>query len=133
MSNDTNTNINAAPGSPVAWFEIGTDDPEVARTFYGQLFGWTYAIEGPYSIITTGTGHPLQGGIQDTGVTLPDGTPRTYAIPCVQVTDVGAACGRVAELGGKVVVGPTTTPAGLVYAHVHDPAGNHLGVFAPPA
>src|SRR6266508_284694 len=102
MSNDTNTQNPA--GAPVAWFEFGTDDPEAARSFFGQLFGWTFAVEGPYSIITTGPDHPLQGGIQDTAFPLPDGTPRTYAVPCVQVADVAASCADVERLGGKVMV-----------------------------
>jgi predicted enzyme related to lactoylglutathione lyase len=118
--------------NPIGWFEIGTDDADGARRFYGQAFGWTFDIQGPYSIITTGAGHVLQGGIQDTSVQLPDGTPGSYAVPCVQVNDVAIACRNVEELGGKVLVPATTVPTGLVYAHVADPAGNHLGLFCPP-
>jgi len=121
------------PGAPVTWFEIGSDDPEAARKFYGELFGWSFAVEGPYSVITTGPDHPLQGGVQDTSVPLPDGTPRSYAVVCVQVDDVAATCARVEELGGKVMVPATTTPPGLVYGHVADPAGTHLGVYSPPS
>jgi predicted enzyme related to lactoylglutathione lyase len=131
MSTETNTQTPA--GAPVAWFEIGTEDPETARSFYGDMFGWTFAVEGPYSMITTGPDHPLQGGIQDTAVPLPDGTPRTYAVPYVEVPDVAAACGRVEDLGGKVMVPATTQPTGLVYAHVTDPFGNHIGLFRLPA
>ena len=81
----------------------------------------------------TGEGHPVQGGIQDTAFPLPDGTPRTYAVPCVQVADVAASCADVERLGGKVMVPASTIPTGLVYAHVTDPAGNHFGLFSPPA
>jgi predicted enzyme related to lactoylglutathione lyase len=125
----TNTKSN----NPVTWFEVGTDDPAGARAFYGEAFGWTFDIEGPYSIITTGEGHPIQGGIQDTSVELPVGTPRFYAVPYVQVNDVAVACRNVDERGGKVMVPATTIPTGLVYAHVTDPAGNHFGLFCPPA
>lgn len=121
-----------AGSAPVAWFEIGTDDPAGARSFYGDLFGWTFTTEGPYSVITTGPGHPLQGGIQDTTAPLPPATPRTYAVACVQVDDVAATCTRAEELGGKVVVPATTVPTGLIYAHVTDPKGNHIGLFSPP-
>src|SRR5699024_7534719 len=95
--------------------------------------GWTFVEQGPYSIITTGSDHPLQGGIQDTSVELPPGQPSTYAIPCVQVDDVAATCEKVTELGGGVAVPATTIPTGLVYAFATDPAGNRLGLFAPPA
>ena len=129
----TNTKTTQQAGAPVGWFEIGTSDPEAARRFYAEAFGWTYEIQGPYSVITTGPGHPLQGGIQDTREGLPEGTPSTYAIPSVLVADTAAACAKVESLGGKVLVPATTLPMGLTYAHVADPDGNHLGLFTPPA
>ena len=125
---------NTTTGNPIGWFEIGTGDPEAARRFYAAAFGWRFELMEGYSIITTGDGHPLQGGIQDTTrPELPEGTPVTYAVPCVLVPDTAAACARVEELGGKVLVPATPTPMGLVYAHVADPDGNHLGLFTPPA
>jgi hypothetical protein len=121
-------------GSPIGWFEIGTPDPDAARAFYGGLFGWTFEPAGPaYSIATTGDGHPLQGGIQDTTADLPEGQPPTYAVPCVLVADVAAACERAAALGGKVVVPATPTEVGVVYGMVSDPTGAIIGVFSPPA
>jgi uncharacterized protein len=131
MANETSNP--GRPGAPVTWFEIGSDDPAGARHFYGELFGWSFAVDGPYSIITTDPDHTLQGGVQDTSGALPDGTPRSYAIPCVEVDDVAATCDRVVELGGKVMVPATAIPAGLVYAHVADPSGAHIGVYSPPS
>jgi predicted enzyme related to lactoylglutathione lyase len=131
MSTDTTKDTNDV--APVAWFEIGTEDPEAARSFYGELFGWTFNVNGPYSEIGYGPGRPPQGGIQDTSAPLPDGTPRTYAVPYVQVVDVTATCAEIEERGGKVMVPATTVPTGLVYAHVTDPFGNHFGLFSPPA
>jgi hypothetical protein len=32
-----------------------------------------------------------------------------------------------------VVVAPKTDESGLTFAHLLDPAGNHFGVFTPPA
>lgn len=121
-------------GNPVGWFEIGTADPDSARRFYAAAFGWRFDLMDGYSIITTGDGHPLQGGIQDTtSAELPEGTPLRYAVPYVLVSDTAAACERVESLGGKVLVPATPTPMGLVYAHVADPDGNHFGLFTPPA
>lgn len=128
MSTETNDTDTSAP---VGWFEIATDDPEAARQFYAAAFGWTFDVQGPYSIITTGPDQ-LQGGIQDTSIPLPAGTPTAYAIPCVQVSDVAASCATVESLGGKVTVVPTEIPSGLVFAHIADPAGNHIGLFSPP-
>jgi predicted enzyme related to lactoylglutathione lyase len=131
MANETSNP--GRPGAPVTWFEIGSDDPAGARDFYGELFGWSFAVEGPYSVITTGPDHRLQGGVQDTSAPLPDGTPRSYAIPCVEVDDVAATCDRVVQLGGKVIVPATAIPTGLAYAHVADPAGTHIGIYSPPS
>jgi predicted enzyme related to lactoylglutathione lyase len=128
----TDTNAPAPAGAPIGWFEVGTDDPATARAFYGDVFGWTFEEDGPYSFITTGPDHPLRGGIQDTTGPLPAGTPSTYAVPYVQVTDVAAMVRRVEERGGKQQVAPTSTPNGLVYALVLDPAGSMIGVFSPP-
>ena len=129
----TNTDTTTTdPSGAVTWFEVGTPDPDAARRFYGELFGWTFEQQGPYSIVTTGPGHQLMGGIQDTRET-PPGTPATYAVPCVQVPDVAATCRLVEELGGKVLVPATSTPAGIVYAHVVDPTGGLIGLWTPPA
>ena len=67
------------------------------------------------------------GGIFDTGGEFPD-----HAIFMVVVPDVAAVCAQVERLGGKVLVPPTTSKDGLVFADLHDPAGNHFGVFTPP-
>lgn len=133
MSDTTSTASTTSAGNPVGWFEVGTDDPGTARAFYGRLFGWAFEEQGPYSIITTGPGHALQGGIQDTTAPLPSGQPRTYAIPCVEVGDVEATVRRAEDLGGKAQVPTTTPPSGPVYAMVADPAGNLIGVFSWPA
>jgi predicted enzyme related to lactoylglutathione lyase len=55
-----------------------------------------------------------------------------HAIFMVVVQDVAAVCAQVERLGGKVLVPPTTSKDGLVFADLHDPAGNHFGVFTPP-
>lgn len=130
---DTTAPETPTPAGSIGWFEVGTDDAATARRFYGDVFGWTFAAEGPaYSIVTTGAGHPLQGGIRDTTVDAPGGTPATYAVPCIVVDDVAATCAAVESAGGKVAVGAVATPNGLVWAMVDDPAGNTLGVFSPP-
>ena len=118
--------------NPIGWFEIGSPDPEAARRFYGEAFGWQFKMEGPYALVTTGDGHALPGGIQDARLGLPEGTPSPYAVFYVHVPDTAGACARVESLGGKVLVGATSTPMGLTYAHVADPDGNHFGLFTPP-
>lgn len=117
--------------SPVGWFEIAASDPDKTEAFYGELFGWTFG-DGPtgpaYRLAESGEG--IGGGV----TTAQAGLPSTYAIFSIMVADVAASCARLAELGGKVLVGPETIPeTGLVFANVEDPDGNHFGVFCPPA
>jgi uncharacterized protein len=115
----------------VSWFEVGSPRPEVAKAYYGGLFGWSFApdelSDGVYQVVTTGDGHPIRGGIFDT-----TGKSPAYAVFCVVVPDVAEACHRSEELGGSVLVGPTTVGGGLVFAHLRDPDGNHFGVYSPP-
>lgn len=114
--------------NPVTWFEVHTPDPTRAKAFYGGAFGWTFEDDAPgYSMIAAGTGAPIGGGIASKGPDFP-----AMAVFNVQVPDVAAACGRVEELGGTVVVPRQTTPIGLEFAYVADPDGSTFGVWTPP-
>jgi uncharacterized protein len=114
----------------VAWFQIGTDEPEAAREFYGNLFGWNTApdpnLEGYDLISYPGTEQP-SGGIMCTG-----GGAENHASFLVLVEDVAAVCARTEQLGGKVLNPPAKTPDGLVFADLLDRSGNRFGVFTPP-
>ncbi|HET6532208.1 MAG TPA: VOC family protein [Actinoplanes sp.] len=119
----------------VGWFEIGTDRPDVAERFYGEVFGWTFAddespgFDGkPYRLVTTPAAGSPAGGLTGTAGKLPN-----YAVFSVVVADTAATCRRAEEAGGKVLVPPQTAPNGLVFAHILDPSGNQVGVFTPPA
>ncbi|WBB67132.1 VOC family protein [Micromonospora sp. WMMD812] len=115
----------------VTWFEIGTERPDEAQRFYGDLFGWTFSEEGAgeaYRTTEGGAGAGIGGAIRGTG-----GTGPNYAIFYVQVADVAETCRRAEAAGGKVLVPAKTNDNGLSFAHLLDPAGNHVGVFTPPA
>lgn len=117
--------------NPIGWFEIAARDTEKAEAFYGSVLGWSFS-DGPagpaYRIVDAGDG--VNGGLTTAQACVPE----TYAIFCAVVPDVAATCERVAELGGRVLVGPETmADTGLTFANVEDPDGNHFGVFCPPA
>ncbi len=123
------------PGfNTIAWFEIGTDDPATAERFYGDLLGWTITADAAlapdpaYRILATGGGDGLRGGLFATRGEIP-----SYAVFSVLVEDVAATCRRAEEIGGKVLRAPHTSPAGVTFAHLLDPAGNHFEVFKPPS
>ncbi|MFI7608921.1 VOC family protein [Micromonospora sp. NPDC049366] len=116
----------------VTWFEIGAERPDEAQRFYGELFGWTFTEVGAggvsYRTTEGGAGRGSGGAIRGTG----EGGPR-YATFFVEVPDVAETIRRAEAAGGKVHVPAKTNAAGLTFAHLLDPAGNHIGVFSPPA
>ncbi|MEV4201265.1 VOC family protein [Micromonospora globbae] len=114
----------------VTWFEIGTERPDEAQRFYGDVFGWRFTEEGGGGA-TYRTTEAADGGIGG-AIRGTDGAASTYAIFYVQVTDVAETCRRVEAAGGAVVVPAKTNPNGLTSAHLRDPAGNRFGVFTPP-
>jgi predicted enzyme related to lactoylglutathione lyase len=116
----------------VAWFQVDTDDPDGAERFYGELFNWTFDSDpetgNSYRQATAaGAPHP-QGAIADTRGESPN-----WAIFFVIVSDVAAAVAQTEKLGGKVMSPPKTTPDGLTFAKLADPAGNVFGVYTEPA
>ncbi|SDX23267.1 hypothetical protein SAMN05421504_102751 [Amycolatopsis xylanica] len=116
----------------VTWFQIGSADPAATKGFYSEMFDWSFEadddLEGRYQLATTpGASHPT-GGIFDTRGEFPN-----HAIFFVLVEDTHKAVAEAEKLGAKVLVPPTTSPKGLVFADLEDPQGNHFGVFTPPA
>lgn len=109
----------------IGWFQIGVSDAQVAHRFYGDLFGWTFGENPGYQMITTPDERSVKGG-------LAVGQPG-HAVFCVVVEDVPGVCGKAEAAGGKVLVPPTTTEDGLVFANITDPEGNHFGIFQPRA
>jgi uncharacterized protein len=107
----------------VNYFEIGSPDPEAARSFYGPLFGWTFGEPSPagYRMVNGD-----QGGLWDT--TSAGGA--SWAIFYVQVDDVQEAIRHAESLGASVVV-PLVDNGAIEFAHLLDPHGNRFGVWRP--
>jgi uncharacterized protein len=112
--------------NPVAWFEIGSPDVDAAKAFYGELFGWSFAADGDYTLITAAGAAGPSGGILNTG-----GNSPPYAVFVVQVAHVAATATRSEELGGKVVVAPMELDGGMVVAYLTDPNGAMFALFSP--
>lgn len=113
----------------VSWFQVGSDQPEQVKKFYGDLFGWAFAADphSPgYDLIRYPGNDIPYGGIAHTAE-----ASANHAIFLVIVADVAATVAAAERLGGKIAVPPTTAPDGLVFAHLQDTSGNHFGVFSP--
>ena len=119
----------------LAWFEVATDDPDTATSFYTDLFGWVFSpfadpeITGmDYRVAALpGDGTPF-GGVVATGGAMPG-----HAVFYIAVADVAASCEAAEQLGGKVVSKELDPPAGPAFAYLRDPVGSLFGIFTPPA
>ncbi|WP_433335815.1 VOC family protein [Spirillospora sp. CA-294931] len=115
----------------VNWFQIGTDDSDTAKNFYGGMFGWKFTLDpadgGSYELITYPGSEAPVGGISPT-----DDADKNHATFLVLVRDTEVACKLAQELGGEVIFPPTTAPSGLTFAHIKDPSGNRFGIYTPP-
>ena len=78
----------------VAFIELGVEDPERARAFYGPLFGWSFE-PGPH-------GEGLQIGIPGMRAGLHGGDKGAAPYVFYAVDDIEAAVAHVKELGGTV-------------------------------
>jgi predicted enzyme related to lactoylglutathione lyase len=120
---------------PVVHFEVIGKDPDRLRSYFGELFGWHFDTPSPVApevsepggygfleLIATADGTGIRGG--------DGGGPafQPHALFYVGVPDVEAALHRAENLGGTRVLGPVTSPSGLVVGHFTDPEGNLLGV-----
>ncbi|MRH88297.1 VOC family protein [Nocardia sp. SYP-A9097] len=123
--------MTAPTPNTVAWFQIGSDNPEQVKSFYADLFGWSYLadpdFDGNYDMVTYPGNPQPRGGIART----PDSTAN-HAIFYVLVTDVAATIATAEKLGAKIEAPLTKTPSGLIFAELRDTSGNHFGVFTPP-
>ena len=112
-----------------SWSELMTTDPDAAREFYTQLFGWgSKAMEMP-----TGTYTTLQVGDASIAgmMKIPadsKGVPPNWGC-YVTVSDVDATCKRAAQLGGKVIVPVMEVPTVGRMAVIQDPQGAVLSVI----
>ncbi len=65
IANLTEETMSAPVANTVSWFEIGAPDVYAARAFYGPLFGWSFAPDGAYTLITApGAEAPVRRHLQ---------------------------------------------------------------------
>jgi predicted enzyme related to lactoylglutathione lyase len=120
---------------PVVHFEVVGKDPTRLREFFSELFGWQFDVPSPVApevsapddygfleLITAEDGTGIRGGV--------GGGPgyQSHAVFYVGVPDVEAALQRAEALGGTRMMGPATSPNGLVIGHFTDLEGTLIGV-----
>ena len=109
--------------------EIPADDPERAKAFYGELFGWSFApeiagFEG-YHMFSTPVGeNGTAGAIGKRGEMAPEKL-RVY----VHVDSIDDTLAKLANAGGSVVEGKGEVPGQGWYAVFSDTEGNELALW----
>jgi predicted enzyme related to lactoylglutathione lyase len=112
-----------------SWNELLTTDPEGAKEFYGQIFGWTTQEmpmgDSTYTIVKVGD--------KDVGGIMPI-PPHAAGMPpawgaYVTVVDVDATAALAEKLGGKICIPPTDIPTIGRFTVIQDPQGAILSAF----
>ncbi len=111
----------------IVWFGIPADNPERAKTFYSNLFGWKinpFPGGGDYWHIDTG-GHDQ----------TPDGGlkrrehPQEPITNYVSVDSVAEFSKKIEKLGGEICMAKTTVPQMGYFAICQDTEGNSFGIW----
>ncbi len=114
-------------GRPVVHWEMWSEDPERAGSFYEQVFGWKVrAIPGmDYGLVETGGKGGINGGIMK---------PKSGPWPAkltfyVDVDDLDAYAEKIRQAGGKIVVDKMDVPGVGQLSLFEDPDGRVLGLW----
>jgi predicted enzyme related to lactoylglutathione lyase len=113
------------------WDELGTQDLEASKRFYGDVFGWKARDMGEeyrgYNIWSRG--ETDIGGL----MALPDSSMPTQWVPYVGVDDADATVAKAKELGGTVILEPMDVPEVGRLAVLRDPQGATFALIKPSA
>lgn len=113
----------------ISWSELTTSDVDAAKTFYGQLFGWSFEDapmeEMTYTMVKA-NGEEVAGMMTIPAEAGP--MPPAWGI-YVTVDDVGAAAEKAVALGGKIFVPPMDIPEVGRFCVIGDPQGAFISMI----
>ena len=115
-----------ANGVP-SWTDLATPDPEAAKEFYGQLFGWTFETDPTdqpgNDYIMCNKGDAAAAGIMKLSDEMAaSGMPPVWS-SYVTVADIDATAEKVAAAGGQVMQPPFDVMKAGRMAVFGDPSG----------
>ncbi len=122
------------PDGVFSWVDLGTTDPEGAKSFYGGLFGWSF-LDVPTSSGMVYSMAQLEGYLvcglgQMDPETQAQGAP-PYWTSYVKHDDVDAVTARVGDAGGVVIMPSFDVDDTGRMAIIQDPSGAMVGVWQP--
>ena len=108
--------------NPVVWFEVTGTEGAKLRSFYGDLFGWSYDVheEMDYGMVAADQGRGIPGGVGK-------GAAQRVTF-YVSTPSIDGALEQAKGLGGKVLMPRTELPGGTVLGMFSDPEGNAVGL-----
>ena len=110
--------------SKFVYQELHTKNPDAAKKFYGQVFGWefedTQMPQGTYTFIKA-DGEGIGGLLQMKG--------SAHWVGYIGVASVKRAVNKATKRGGKVVVPFRKVPGHGAFAILTDPAGARFAVW----
>ncbi len=115
----------------VLYFEIQADEPDVAMTFYAEIFGWKFVKQGGlpidyWQIETEG----IRGGLLKRPVKTPPSEYGTNSFVCsMEIENFDATAGMILERGGKVALEKFAVPGRCWQGYFIDSQGNTFGIF----
>jgi len=119
----------------MSWSELGTRDPETAKRFYADVFGWSYEdkeYEGTGTYTAIVLGEETVGGLLDITDRVPAEVPAHWLV-YFAVEDADATIAIAKERGGEVPSGPFDIPEVGRIAVLKDPWGAFFAVIQPDA
>jgi predicted enzyme related to lactoylglutathione lyase len=116
------------PGA-FCWNELQTRDPERAKVFYGEVFGWGAETSEMAGMKYTEwkRGESSIGGMMEMPDEIPQGTPPSWLV-YFGVEDTDASVATATKLGATLLAGPIDIPAGR-FAVIADPTGAGFGII----
>lgn len=113
------------PSSKLTFFELTVSDLARAKSFYGQLFGWTFAASpSPDFVSIQGAG--VSGGLLRDPSKKPGGAGVKIFFA---VDDVEKKSAEANSLGAEITVPPMKISPTTALAEFRDPEGNVIGVI----
>lgn len=122
----------------VVHFEIHTTDTEKTKSFYGDLFGWTFEkwpMEGTeyWAVMTAPKDSKdmgINGGIvKRMGAQPTDGQAVNAFVCTIMVSNIDEMMAKAKELGGTEAAGKMPIPGMAWLSYYKDPEGNIFGLF----
>lgn len=133
MGDGIGAQVTGVPGA-LAWHECATEDPDRAREFYSQVFGYDVnevSEQSPRYAELRLDGRPV-AGIGELDEDAPDDMRAQWRVYFV-IDDVDAAAKKVSELGGTVEGEPYDSRYGRVAAVTDDDGVSFLLLSGDPA